>query len=109
MTVYVDDMRASFRPKHAPHRLYVMSHMIGDDEDELHAMAAAIGVARRWYQGDHYDVTQAAKMKALERGAVPITWKQAGTMMACVRMYQAPMPAPGIAEETLRGLMAEGK
>lgn len=73
MTAYVDDMRAKFRRM-------VMCHMIGDDEAELHAMAARIGVARRWYQGDHYDVCLKMRARAVELGAVEITWRQAGMM-----------------------------
>lgn len=45
--VYVDDMRA-------PYRMMVMCHMVADTPEELHAMAGHIGVARKWYQGDHY-------------------------------------------------------
>jgi hypothetical protein len=81
MTIWVDDMRAEFKPRHRPGMTYVMSHMISDDEAELHAMATKIGVARKWYQGDHYDITQSAKAKAIKLGAVQITWLQAGTMM----------------------------
>jgi hypothetical protein len=80
MTVYVDDMRAEFKPPHRPGLTYIMSHMISDTEAELHAMARKIGVARQWYQGDHYDVTQSAKAKAVKLGAVQITLLQCATM-----------------------------
>lgn len=76
MTVYVDDMRADYRPQHRPGRRYVMSHMIADTEDELHAIAAQIGVARRWYQGDHYDITQTKRRRAIELGAIPISRRE---------------------------------
>ena len=49
MTVYVDDMKARFGRM-------VMCHMIADTEEELHVMADRIVVARRWHQGDHYDI-----------------------------------------------------
>lgn len=69
MTVYVDDMRASFgRMK--------MCHMIADNENELHAMADKIGVARRWYQVQashpHYDVCMSKRALAVKHGAVEI-------------------------------------
>lgn len=66
MTIYVDAMYARFgRMK--------MSHMITDgDDDELHAMADAIGVARKWYQGDHYDVCMSKRRLAVARGALEI-------------------------------------
>ena len=43
MTVYVDNMQASYgRMK--------MCHMVADSTDELLAMADRIGVARKWLQ-----------------------------------------------------------
>jgi hypothetical protein len=73
VTVYVDDMRAAFRG-------HVMCHMIADTEAELHAMAERIGIARRWYQGDHYDVTLERRGHAIALGAVEITWRQCSLM-----------------------------
>lgn len=73
MAVYVDDMRAKFG------RL-VMCHMVADTEAELHVMADRIGVARRWYQGDHYDIALSKKQQALAAGAVPITQRTLGKM-----------------------------
>ena len=66
VTVYVDDMRA-------PYGRMLMSHMMADSEDELHAMADRIGVAQRWYQGDHYDICQAKRRLAVAAGAVEVT------------------------------------
>jgi hypothetical protein len=83
VTVYVDDMRASFRRM-------IMCHMIADTEVELHAMADKIGVARRWYQGDHYDIALAKRKLALQRGAVEITWRQLGAMAYLRRAGAAP-------------------
>jgi hypothetical protein len=71
MTVYVDDYRA-------PYGRMLMSHMVADSEAELHAMADRIGVARRWYQGDHYDVCQSKRAMAFDLGAVSITKRQLG-------------------------------
>lgn len=73
MTVYVDTMRARLGP-------YIVCHMIADTEEELHAMADAIGHPRRRYQGDHYDITWEARAKAIELGAVAISMRQAGAM-----------------------------
>ncbi|WP_321814617.1 MULTISPECIES: DUF4031 domain-containing protein [unclassified Paraburkholderia] len=80
MTVYVDDMRAAYGRM-------VMCHMIADTDDELHAMADAIGVARRWHQKpgtarSHYDIALSKRGAAVMRGAVEITWRQAGAMTA---------------------------
>ncbi len=53
MTVYVDNARLPFRRM-------IMCHMVADSVDELHEMADAIGVNRRWFQSEasypHYDV-----------------------------------------------------
>lgn len=75
MTIYVDDMRAAYRRM-------VMCHMIADNEDELHAMAARIAVARRWYQGDHYDICLSKRTLAVRYGAIKITQRQLGLMVA---------------------------
>lgn len=64
--VYVDNARIPFRRM-------LMCHLLADSEFELHAMAAAIGVARRWFQGDHYDVCLTKRAKAIELGAKAIT------------------------------------
>jgi len=87
VTVYVDDMKAPFRRM-------IMCHMIADTEAELHAMADLIGVARRWYQGNHYDIAMVKRALAVEAGAVEITQCQAAAMMAIRRMGLAPADAP---------------
>lgn len=78
MTVYVDDMRAGFGRM-------VMCHMLADSDDELHAMAACIGVQRRWHQApprhdSHYDIALSKRALAVRAGAAEITWRQAGAM-----------------------------
>lgn len=72
--VYVDSMRAKFGRM-------VMCHMIADTEEELHAMAAKIGVARKWYQGDHYDIALSKRAMAVAAGAREITARQCGCMV----------------------------
>lgn len=84
MTVYVDDMDRPYKPAHRTGRTYVMSHMIADTEEELHAMAKLIGVARHWFQGDHYDICKSKKVLAIENGAVLITMRE----IAKIRMAQ---------------------
>ena len=79
MTVYVDDMRAKFGRM-------VMCHMIADSDQELHAMAAKIGVARKWWQspqnssGSHYDIALSKRTLAIASGAFPITLRTLATM-----------------------------
>jgi hypothetical protein len=77
MTVYVDDFYAAYgRMK--------MCHLLADTDEELHAMAADIGVDRRHHQngmsGSHYDIAKGKRTIAIALGAVPITYRQAAMM-----------------------------
>lgn len=77
MTVYVDDFKAAYGNMR-------MSHMLADSDDELHAMADQIGVARRWHQngmsGSHYDIAQSKVALAIKAGAVAVTVRQMAMM-----------------------------
>ncbi|KKN90015.1 hypothetical protein LCGC14_0231270 [marine sediment metagenome] len=74
MTIYVDNMRA-------PLGRMIMCHMIADTEDELHAMAGRIGVARRHYQKGHYDVSLGKKALAVQYGAIEVTQRELVLML----------------------------
>lgn len=98
MTVYVDDMQARVGRM-------IMCHMIADTDEELHAMAAAIGVARRWHQAppqhdSHYDIAKAARAKAVTLGAVEVRYRVLGAM-AMVRRVTGTLPRPDEAEAAL--------
>ncbi len=73
MTVYVDDM---YRLPMGRFRRMKMSHMMADTDDELHAMADRIRVARKWFQGDHYDIAITKRVLAVAAGAVEITTRE---------------------------------
>jgi hypothetical protein len=73
VTAYVDDMRA-------PLGRLILCHMLADTEAELHAMADRIGVARRWFQGDHYDVARGKRAQAIAAGARPVTSRELAAM-----------------------------
>lgn len=47
-----------------------MCHMLADSVEELHAMADRIGIQRKWFQGDHYDICLSKRKLAVEAGAV---------------------------------------
>lgn len=72
MSVYVDKSLYDYG------RLIAVCHMIADTPDELHAMADAIGVARKWFQDPrtmkvshaHYDIAKSKRALAVEAGAV---------------------------------------
>lgn len=79
MTVYVDDM---WRYPLGRFGRMKMSHLMADTDDELHAMAARIGVARKWHQDkgrwadSHYDIALSKRALAVAAGAVEITLKE---------------------------------
>lgn len=78
MSVYVDDMQA-------PYGRMIMCHMIADTDAELHAMADRIGVARRWFQRDHYDICLAKRAQAVAYGAIEIGRRQCARIVVARR------------------------
>jgi len=107
MTVYVDDMfKYPVGEFKRGGRMYKMSHMIADTEAELHAMADTIRLSRRWYQGDHYDVSMTLRLKAIEAGAVEVTLKQLACMDA-LRKRGLPMGDPATSIERRLALVKE--
>lgn len=82
MAVYVDDMYLF--PMGQFGRMK-MSHMVADTDEELHAMADKIGVARKWWQApprhdSHYDIALTKRSEAILHGAIPISLKQLSAM-----------------------------
>ena len=87
MTVYVDDMYTTKMGEYktSSGRVYKMIHMIADTDEELHAMAERIGVARQHYQAppehdSHYDIAMSKRTLAVAAGAQRITYRQAAAM-----------------------------
>jgi hypothetical protein len=78
MSVYVDPLfnhggSATFRWKHS-------CHMYADTLQELHAMAAAIGMKRAWFQDHprlpHYDLVERRRVAAVKLGAIEHSRKE---------------------------------
>lgn len=66
MTILVD--RAIW-----PWRGRKWAHLVSDESyDELHAFAARLEIPRRAFQGDHYDIPEDYRLRALELGAQPV-------------------------------------
>lgn len=100
MAVYVDDARNPFRG-------FLMCHMLADTLDELHAMAAAIGMPRRAYQPlsfPHYDLPQDRRALALAKGAVAVDRRGIAQVMRRLRKDEAFMAAArdALAEHRVR-------
>ena len=70
MTVLVDEPIWPFRGE-------LWCHLVSDTSyDELHEVAAAIGIPRRGFQGDHYDVPARMRDVAIAAGAVPVSGRE---------------------------------
>ena len=78
MSVYVDALMRHGWVLHG--RATASCHMYADDVDELHAMAARIGMKRAWFQEHdrlpHYDLTPSRRALAVANGAVEQTGRQ---------------------------------
>ena len=98
MTVYIDDSRV-------PHGRMRTAHMTADTDVELHAVAARLGLKRRWFQDrdpahGHYDICQAKREAALRlHGAVAVDRRTYAAMIQCRRLdpvaYRRALPDPG--------------
>ncbi len=75
MTVLID-------PAVWPWRGQLWSHLVSDvSYDELHAFAELLGVPRRAFQGDHYDIPAALREPALAIGAQAVPARELVTRL----------------------------
>lgn len=86
--VYVDNMRARYRRM-------VMCHMLADTDEELHAMASKIGVARHHHQKvgtphSHYDICLSKRALALRFGAKGVDSRELVAIIKKKRALQVP-------------------
>lgn len=66
MTLLVDECRWWHRGRR-------WCHLVSDaDLDELHAFAEGMGIPRRGFHGDHYDLPEDYRAQALALGAVAV-------------------------------------
>ncbi|MEU7049989.1 DUF4031 domain-containing protein [Streptomyces eurythermus] len=70
MTLYVD-------PPAWPGHGRLWSHLVSDASyDELHAFAARLGLPRRAFDGDHYDLPERRYADAVAAGAVEVSSRE---------------------------------
>ncbi len=98
LTVYVDDWRQRAVIRQHEDR---WSHLVSDDPDELHEMAGQLGIPRRGFQRhrrsaalNHYDLPESLRLRAIELGAVAITWREMGRLTREWRLAGAPPNPP---------------
>lgn len=71
MTVLIDP------PNWPGPRGLLWSHLVSDSSlDELHAFAVELGVPRRAFDRDHYDVPETVHARAVELGAHPVSSRE---------------------------------
>ena len=60
-----------------PHDGRTWAHLVSDrDYDELHEFAQRLGIPRRGFHGDHYDVPTEWRERAIEMGAVSVSSRE---------------------------------
>lgn len=82
MSVYVDSSIY-------PYGRMMMCHMTADTLEELHAMADKIGIRRKWFQGDHYDICKSKRALAVRLGAIECDGK---TIVRVIRKLRTTNP-----------------
>ena len=99
LTVYVDDWRQRATVRDRTDR---WSHLLADDPEELHAMAAALGIPPRGFQRhrrsaalNHYDVPEGLRLRAIALGAVAVTWREMARLTREWRRAGARPAPPG--------------
>lgn len=81
-----------------PWRGRVWAHLVSDTSyDELHEFAARLGLPRRVFQGDHYDVPAAVREQAVALGAQEVPARELVTRLraAGLRRRRPTPQAPG--------------
>jgi hypothetical protein len=80
MAVLVDELR-EYTHTRLPFRRWC--HLVSDTGfDELHAFAAALGIPRYRFQGDHYDLPAHLRADAVALGAREVTTRELTGRMA---------------------------
>ena len=66
------------------------AHLVSDSSyDELHAFADQLGVPRRAFQGDHYDLPASLRERALALGAEPVGSRELVTRLKAAGLRRA--------------------
>lgn len=64
-------------PPNWPGHGRLWSHLVSDESlDELHAFAAEVGIPRRGFERDHYDVPEGMYEQVVAAGAAPVSSRE---------------------------------
>lgn len=82
-----------------PWRGHRWAHLVSDESyDELHEFAAGLGIPRRAFQGDHYDVPAHLREEAIAAGATPVDSRELVRRLRAAGLRKPrprPRPRPG--------------
>jgi hypothetical protein len=82
MTVLVDEPIWPFRDR-------LWCHLVSDTSyDELHALASQLGIPRRAFQGDHYDLPAEMRDAAVALGAQAVSGRELITRLRASGLRQ---------------------
>ena len=82
--ILVDEARWSWQGR-------LWAHLVSDESyEELHRFASRLGVPRRSFQGDHYDVPADYRQMALDLGAVAVTSRELLTRLRAAGLRLTP-------------------
>lgn len=88
MTILVDEARWVWRGQR-------WAHLVSDASyEELHAFAGALGIPRRAFQGDHYDVPSELRAQAVAEGAQPTDSRELVRRLRAAGLRVRGKPAP---------------
>ncbi len=68
-------------------------HLVSDEShDELHAFAARLGIPRHVFQGDHYDLPEDHRVRAVELGATEVGSRELVRRLRAAGLRRRPGP-----------------
>lgn len=82
--ILVDEARWRWRGRY-------WAHLVSDDSyDELHLFVSQLGLPRRVFQGDHYDVPEDYRLRAIELGAETVSTRQLVRRLRAAGLRRSP-------------------
>jgi 2-hydroxychromene-2-carboxylate isomerase len=86
--ILVDEARWPWRGRRWAHLVSDVSY------DELHRFAARLGLPRRIFQGDHYDVPTELRERAIRLGALPLDSRELVVRLRAAGLRLPPSARP---------------